>query len=112
MKHTVSIKENHIFRRLYAKGKHTVSPVLAIYVRRNDLGRNRLGLTVGTKVGKAVTRNKVRRRMREAYRLQEKDLSVGWDIVVVARVRAAFVPYGEIERELCKGLKKLGVLQR
>lgn len=47
--------------------------------------RNRLGLTVSTKVGCAVVRNRVRRRLREIYRLNEDMLTSGVDIVVVAR---------------------------
>lgn len=109
MRDTRSMKENHLFRRLYAKGKSAVSPTLAVYVRKNRLGYTRLGLTVGTKVGKAVRRNKVRRRIREAYRIHEGQMSPGWDMVVVARVRAAYAPYAELERDLLRLLDKLGV---
>ena len=112
MRQTVSMKENHLFRRLYAKGKSSVSPALAVYVRPNRRRENRLGITVGTKVGKAVRRNKVRRRLREAYRINEGRMTSGWDIVVVARVRAAYAPYAELERELLRLLDKLGVCQK
>lgn len=112
MLHTRSIKENHLFRRLYAKGKSAVSPCLAVYVRKNYLPVTRLGLTVGTKVGKAVRRNQVRRRIREAYRIHEDRMASGWDIVVVARVKAAFSSYSELERELLRLLDKLGVYRR
>ena len=111
MKHTVSIKQNHVFRRLYSKGKSAVSPCVAVYCRKNGLDHNRLGLTVGTKLGKAVIRNRTRRRIREAYRLHEGALRLGYDIVVVARVRASFVRYGELERNLLKCLSKLGLLE-
>lgn len=111
MKHTVSIKQNHVFRRLYSKGKSAVSPCVAVYCRKNGLDHNRLGLTVGTKLGKAVIRNRTRRRIREAYRLHEGALRLGYDIVVVARVRASFVRYGELERSLLKCLSKLGLLE-
>ncbi len=112
MQHTVSMKENHLFRRLYAKGKSAAVPALAVYVRPNHSRRNRLGITVGTKVGKAVRRNKVRRRIREAYRIHECQMSPGWDMVVVARTRAAYASYGEIERGLLSLLDKLGVRRR
>ena len=112
MLHTRSMKENHLFRRLYAKGKSTVSPCLAVYVRKNYLAVTRLGLTVGTKVGNAVCRNKVRRRIREAYRIHESQMAPGWDIVVVARVRAAFAPYSELERELLRLLDRLDVYRK
>ena len=108
MKHTVSMKENHLFRRLYTKGKSAATGLLAVYVRPNRQGRNRLGLTVG----KAVRRNKVRRRIREAYRIHEETMTTGWDIVVVARVRSAFAGYAELERDLLRLLDKLGVREK
>lgn len=112
MKQTLSIKENHVFRRLYAKGKSAVSPTLAVYCRRNGRKIDRLGLTVSTKLGKAVRRNKVRRRIREAYRIHEGRVLPGWDVVVVARVKAAFAPYRDVERDLLRLLDKLGLLKK
>ena len=109
MKHTVSMKENHLFRRLYNKGQSAACPTLAVYVRRNGRRESRLGLTVGTKVGKAVVRNRVRRRLREIYRLHQHELTRGWDLVLVARVKAAFVPYAALERDFLKLADKLGV---
>ena len=75
MKYTVSLKENRVFRRLYAKGRSAVSPTMVLYCRKNGRRENRLGLTTGTKLGHAVVRNRVRRRLREIYRLQEHRLS-------------------------------------
>ena len=112
MRQTVSIKQNHEFRRLYSKGKSAVSPCLAMYCRKNRRPGNRLGLTVGTKLGKAVVRNRVRRRLREAYRVNEGRFATGWDIVVVARVRAAHVSYWELERNLLQLSGRLGLLRR
>ncbi len=109
MKNTVSIKENHVFRRLYSKGKSAVSPCLALYVRRNGRKENRLGITVSTKVGKAVVRNRVRRRIREAYRLHEGELRTGCDIVIVARVKAAHSRYAALEKSLLSLADKLGL---
>ena len=110
MKQTVSLKLNHEFRRLYAKGKSAVSPCLAMYCRKNRLGYNRLGLTVGTKVGHAVVRNRVRRRIRESYRVNEDRFRQGYDIVVVARVRAAHTRYSQLEKSLLSLSDKLGLL--
>ena len=106
------MKDNHLFRRLYAKGKSAVSPNLAVYARKNRLGYTRLGLTVGTKVGGAVVRNRVRRRIKEAYRIHEAAYLQGYDIVVVARVRAAFARYRDLERSLLALSDKLGLLDR
>lgn len=109
MSKIVSIKENHIFRRLYSRGKSAAAPSLVLYVRRNGGKENRLGLTVSTKVGKAVVRNKIRRRLRAIYRLHEGELSRGWDLVAVARTKTPFVPYVVLERDFLRLADKLGV---
>ena len=71
---------------------------MVMYTLRNRLGYNRLGITVGSKVGGAVVRNRVRRRIREIYRLNEHKLSRSVDIVVVARVSCRDATYKEMER--------------
>ena len=109
MKITVSLKGNRAFRRMYSKGKSLAAGTVVVYCRRNGSRGNRLGLTVGTKVGKAVCRNKVRRRLREIYRLNEEKLRGGWDIVIVARSRAGAAKYGELERDLLRTMARLGL---
>ncbi|MBO5727727.1 MAG: ribonuclease P protein component [Oscillospiraceae bacterium] len=110
MKHTVSLKQNHEFRRLYNKGKTAASPYLALYCRKNRRDGNRLGLTTGVKLGHAVQRNRVRRRLREIYRTNEQRFLPGWDIVVVARVKAVYARYDELERSFLKLARKLELL--
>ena len=111
MKITVSLKGNRAFRRMYAKGKSLASGTVVVYCRRNGSRQNRLGLTVGTKIGKAVRRNKVRRRLREIYRLHESELRPGWDIVLVARSRAAEAKYRELESDVLRLMGRLGLLR-
>ena len=110
MKKTVSLKRNNDFRALYKRGKNAVSPVLAMYTRKNKSTSNRIGITVSTKVGKAHVRNLVRRRIREAYRLNEMKFETGRDIVIVARVRAASVSFHEIEKNLLSLSEKLRLI--
>jgi ribonuclease P protein component len=109
MKHTVSLKKNHEFRRLYNKGKSAVSPYFAIYCRKTGRAYSRLGITTGVKLGNAVKRNRVRRRIRELYRTHEAQLLPGYDIVVVARTRAIFGRYADLERSFVQLMKKLDI---
>ena len=111
MKHTVSLKENRVFRRLYAKGKSAVSPTMVLYCRKNGRRESRLGLTTGTKLGHAVVRNRVRRRFRELYRLHKGDMLPGYDIIMVARVRAAELPYAKLEKQYLRCLSQLELLR-
>lgn len=112
MKTTVSLKENHLFRRLYQKGKTAADGRLALYVRPNGRTGNRLGFTVSTKLGHAVVRNRTRRRLREIYRLHENELIMGRDIVIVARVRAASSSYAQLEKSFLKLTEKLELLKK
>lgn len=112
MKNTVSLKENHVFRRLYAKGRSAVCPVLVLYCRKNRQDTSRLGITVGTKLGHAVVRNKIRRHLREIYRLHEAEFIPGYDIVIVARGRSVHTRYAELEKQFLRLAKKLELLRK
>lgn len=111
MKFSVSLKENHEFRRAYSRGKSAVSPYMVLYCRKNGRAYNRLGITASTKLGHAVVRNKIRRRLREIYRLNEERLSVGYDFVVVARSRCVNAEYSRMDSEFLHLAEKLGVLK-
>ena len=111
MKFTVSLKQNHVFRRLYAKGKNQVTPHLALYARKNGGKVSRLGITASTKLGHAVVRNRGRRRLREIYRIHEDQFLPGYDIVAVARVRAVYARFDELERSFLKAARGLGLLR-
>ncbi len=110
MEFTSSLKTNNDFRRVYRKGVSAVRPCLVVYIRRNRTPKNRLGFTVTAKVGKAHTRNLVRRRLREIYRLHESGLKPGCDMVVVARTRAAQVDYKRLENEFLAACRELGAV--
>ena len=109
MRFTSSLKKNHEFRRLYNKGKSAVSRCAVVYCRRNGTAVNRLGVTVSTKIGNAVHRNRVRRRLKEIYRLNEEKLAPGHDIVIVARVQSRYVEYRELESAVVALFKKLNI---
>lgn len=111
MKFTVSLKQNHVFRRLYAKGKNQVTPYLALYARKNGGEVSRLGITASTKLGHAVVRNRVRRRFREIYRIHEHEFLPGYDIVAVARMRAVYARFSDLERSFLKAARGLELLR-
>lgn len=106
-----TLKKNSEFRRLYSKGKSAVTPYMVLYCRRNRGGENRLGYTVSVKLGHAVTRNRVRRRLREIYRLNDPALSSGWDIVIVARQRCVGAQYEKMNAAFLSACAELGLLK-
>lgn len=73
------------FARVYAARRFASDQLLVVHVIDNDLAWSRLGLSVGKRVGGAVQRNRIRRRIREAFRKNKDALPIGLDIVCVAK---------------------------
>ena len=110
MKFSGSLKLNHIFQRLY-RTPGAANSYLVLYARRNRTEGNRVGITVSKKLGKAHVRNRVRRRLREVYRLNEESFLPGWDLVVVARTRAVDASFDQLTRAYLALAQKAGVLR-
>ena len=92
-----SLKKNDDFRTVYKKGKSFANKYLVMYVLKNDLPYNRIGISVSKKVGNSVVRHRLTRLVRESYRLHEDIFNSGLDIVIVVRKDAALMTYAKIE---------------
>lgn len=97
---TESLRSNKEFKNVYDNGKSFVNRTLVMYVLENGTNRNKLGIVVSKKVGNSVVRHRVKRLIKESYRLHEGVFNSGLDIVVVARQRAAAVGFFEAESAL------------
>jgi ribonuclease P protein component len=82
------------------------SPLLVLYVAPNDLDRPRVGITVSRRVGKAVVRNRVRRRLREAMRARLPRLEHAVDLLIVARPASATATWLEVNDALDRALRR------
>ena len=100
MKNSQSLKKNADFQNVYQCGKSFANKYLVMYVKENDLGINRIGISVSKKVGNSVVRHRVKRLIKESYRLHEGVFNSGLDIVVIARQSAAAVGFFEVESAL------------
>lgn len=100
MKNSESLKKNRQFQFVYKNGKSYANKYLVMYVKENGLGMNRIGISVSKKVGNSVIRHRVKRLVKESYRLHENVFNSGLDIVIVARAKASEGSYYEIERAL------------
>ncbi|MGH9377555.1 MAG: ribonuclease P protein component [Terriglobia bacterium] len=89
-------------RRVYEEGRRGSARVCAIFYRSNGLPRTRLGITTPKALGGAVVRNRIRRRLREVFRLNQAAIPAGWDIVLNPRPSAASVPFPVLVKEVLR----------
>lgn len=105
MKNTLPLRNNSQFVNVYKNGRSKANKYLIIYILENNLPENRLGISVSKKVGNSVIRHRVKRLLKESYRLQENMFNSGLDIAVIARGSASSASYKELDSALLHLLK-------
>lgn len=104
------IRHNSDFRIVYRRGKSLSNRFLVLYIKKNNLQYNRIGISVSKKVGKSVTRSRVKRLIRESYRLRNDKFKIGFDFVIIARVVSKGQSYKVIDHALQDLFKKAGLI--
>lgn len=94
------IRKNMEFQNIYKVGKSYWNRNLVLYVKKNGLNETRVGYTITKKIGNAVTRNKMRRRMKEIYRLNFHNIKEGYDLIFIAKRSIVNISYDELESSM------------
>lgn len=95
------------FERVYKKGVAYRGKLFSVHAFPGGSGNARLGLSVSKKVGNAVQRNSIKRRLREIFRSKSPDIEEATDFVISARPAAADASYDDLKEEFEKALRKL-----
>lgn len=111
MKKIESLKHGYHYRRAYKRGNFAVTRNLVLYIYKNNLNTNRLGITTKKTIGKSVVRNRLRRLIKENYRFLEPELKKGYDLVVVVRKNENLATFVEIRKSMEYMFKKLSILK-
>lgn len=100
MRNFISITNNRDFMFMYRRARSLCADCLVIYYRKNKLNKLRLGITVTKKMGKAVVRNRIRRRIREVFAEYSSQIPPSYDIIIVSRSKAAHCDYAYLKSAL------------
>ncbi len=111
MKRQYRLRRNSDFQRVRRSGKFYASPFMALAFLRNELDYTRFGFVVSKRLGTAVQRNKIKRRMREATRLRASQVKQGFDLIFIAKPPINQASYAEIEQSLEDLLQQSDLLE-
>jgi len=111
MRKIETLKKNYQFRNVLTKGKFFYGKQILVYIRKNKIGKNRLGIAIHTKFAKAVKRNRLKRLIRENYRILSKRIVPGNDIVFLWNKKVEYqkADFFQIQKDMETIFQKAGI---
>jgi ribonuclease P protein component len=112
MRRTYRLRANADFQRIRQEGRTQVHPLLVMATLQNGLEHSRFGFAVGRRVGKAVVRNRIKRRMRESVRvrMQRDEIAGGWDVLLIARHPVRDASFHQVDEAIGLVLRRAGLV--
>ena len=110
MRRKHSVHKNHRFQEIRRKGNSVSNKLVVVCVDNNHLSYSRFGFSVSKRIGNAVVRNRVKRRLKEAVRQQFHEIQTGKDIVFIARSPIKYADYQEIDKACARLLRRANLL--
>ncbi len=111
MKKKYKLRKNSEFQKVYKKGKNYWNKLIVMYVMKNGKDLTRVGFSLTKKYGNSVERNKIKRQMKEIYRLNSDKIVEGYDLIFIPKLTTKNVTYSDIENAMCGLLKRAHLLK-
>ena len=112
MKKTITLKKNYEFNYIFKKGKYLRGKVIECFYIKHEKNINYIGIAISSKICNAVQRNKMKRRIREAYLKFEEDMKTGHSFVFLfkKKVNIEEATFQQIYQDMEKFLKNIGII--
>lgn len=110
MLHTIGLKSSDEFKNVFENGRYLVNEYFVVYYLKNGLDYNRVGFSSSKKIGVKVRRNRAKRLLKEVYRINERSISKGYDMVFIARENILKVNFHELEEAFILLLKRCSLI--
>ena len=108
-----TLKKNYEFKNVLARGEYYSGKNIQVFIKKNNVKHNRIGIAISSKIAKATKRNKIKRRIRENYRLIENYLKQGYDIVFLWKKEREieYATFSNIRKDMKQIIKKSELLK-
>ena len=110
MKRRYHVREDRRFREIRQRGRSVANDLLVVSALANDLPYSRFGFAVSSRIGNAVVRNRIKRRLREIIRLRMATIRPGCDIILIARKPIRSAEYHQLETACARLLRRAQLL--
>ncbi|MCX7779373.1 MAG: ribonuclease P protein component [Negativicutes bacterium] len=104
------LRQNRQFQAVYKSGKSYANRFLVLYVLPRPSAKRQVGFAVGKRLGGAVVRNRVKRLLREAFRLNQHRFKSGMDLVLIARQPVLHLEFADVVKALLDVAGKANIL--
>lgn len=110
MKQRYRVRQNERFQEIRRKGQSYSNELLVICFLANELSYSRFGFSVSNRIGGAVQRNRIKRRLREAVRLRMNSVKPGWDVVFIAKYPIGSATFQQMDAACARLLRRAHLL--
>lgn len=113
MNSTDMLKKNYEFKNILNRGHYYGGQVIEAFIEKKEGSINMLGIAISKKVGNSVVRNRIKRLIKENYRLLEKDVKLGYSLVFLWKKKqdGTYANFEQIKEDMIHILKDSGILE-